>query len=114
MFSGRPVFVSNIMEKIDKQIFMKLLWKVRHEARNTLDYFRDLVINPLNAGLIFLFSGSVFVSNIMKKNEWMDFNEIFICQAPHQKQSSRQFHIWLDCFTVSNLGVVECLWASLW
>ena len=34
---------------------------------NALEHFRDIVVNPLNPGSIFLFSGSVFVSNIIEK-----------------------------------------------
>ena len=42
---------------------------------------------------------------ILWKNGWMDFHEIFmICQTWCTKCISKQFHAWLDCFTVAHLG----------
>ena len=46
-------------------VFMKFLGKFGHEALNTLEHSTDLAVNLLNTGSIFVFSGSVFISNIM-------------------------------------------------
>ena len=46
---------------------MKFSEKDGHDTRSNLEYLRDVTINPLNPGLIYLFSGSVFVYNIMEK-----------------------------------------------
>ena len=46
---------------------MNILGKGGLETRKNLEYFRDLSVNPLNLGLIFLFSGSMFVNVIMEK-----------------------------------------------
>ena len=78
------MYVSNIIEKKNgwKDIH-EILGKFGHETSDTLEHFRDLAVNPLNSISIFLFSGSVFVSNIME-NGWTDFHEIFmICQERH-------------------------------
>ena len=52
--------------KTDVRIFVKFLGKCGHEIRNNVEHFWDLTTNPLNMGLIFLFSRSVFVRNIME------------------------------------------------
>ena len=57
---------------MDERIFMKFSGKIAHETKNNLEYFRVVVINPLNSGSIFLFSESVIVSIIME-NRWTDF-----------------------------------------
>ena len=67
MFSGKFVYVSNITVKTNERIFIEFLGKVGHETRNTLEHFRDLAVNHLNPGWIFIFSWSVFASNIMEK-----------------------------------------------
>ena len=46
--------VSNIMEK-RMNGFHEILRKVGHEAGNTLEHLRDLAVNPLNPGSIFIF-----------------------------------------------------------
>ena len=54
----------------------------------TLDteHFRDVAINPLSQGWIFLFSRSVFVNNIMEKNGSTDFHKNFMkCQTRQKK-----------------------------
>ena len=56
--------VSNITQK---WILMKFSAKGGHETRNNLRHNRDVTVNPLNSESIFLFPGSVFVSNIMEK-----------------------------------------------
>ena len=49
--------------KIDKWIFMKYSG---YDTRDNLEHFWDDQFNPLGLGFLFLFSGSVFVSNIME------------------------------------------------
>ena len=53
--------------KTDEWIFMKFLRKFGHETRKDLEHFGDVAVNSFDPGSIFLFSGSVFVSNIMEK-----------------------------------------------
>ena len=53
--------------KTDERISMKFLGKVGHETRNNLKHLWDLASNTLSPGSIFLFSGSLFVSNEMEK-----------------------------------------------
>ena len=113
MFTRKSVSVSNIAEKRMNGFLWFFLGKVGHEARNTLENFRDLAVNLLNPGSIFVFSGSVFLCNIMG-NGWTDFHEIFmICQGQHKKQLSGLFNAWIDCFVVSYLGAVLCLCSTL-
>ena len=38
-----------------------------HETRSNREHFRDVAVNPLIPGSIYLFPGSVFVCNIMEK-----------------------------------------------
>ena len=47
--------------------FLEIFRKVRHETRKDLKHFWDVAVNSLDARSIFLFSGSLFVSNIMEK-----------------------------------------------
>ena len=53
---------------------MRFSAKVGNETRNNLEYFQDVVVNPLNPGLIFLFPGSVSVSNVMEKKRVNGFS----------------------------------------
>ena len=46
---------------------MKILEKDRNDTGSNLEHFRDVTVNPLNPGSIYLFLGSVFVCNIMEK-----------------------------------------------
>ena len=46
---------------------MKFSEKDGHATGSNLDYFRDVTVNPLNSGSIYLFPGSMFVYNIMEK-----------------------------------------------
>ena len=46
---------------------MKFSEKDGLDTRSNLEDFRDVAVNPLNPGSIHLFSGSVFVCNIMEK-----------------------------------------------
>ena len=61
-------------EKTDEQIRMEFYPMVGHETRNNLEHFRDVSVNLLNPGLIFLFA-----SNDIKKRvngfSW-NFHEI--------------------------------------
>ena len=95
VFFRKSVSVIDIMEKTDERIFMNFSEKAGHETRNNVEHFRDVAVNPLNPGSIFIFSGSVFLV-ILWKNGWTDFHEIFmICQARHKKSLSgltRLFH----------------------
>ena len=50
--------------------FSKTSGKVAHETRNNLEHYRDVAVNPLNTGSIFLFSGFVIVGNIMGKRAY--------------------------------------------
>ena len=49
---------------------MKFSEEVEHEARNNREHFRDVAIIPLNAGLLFLFSGFVIIVDIMEKRAY--------------------------------------------
>ena len=64
---SRPsgVSVSNITVKW-MNIFIKFPRSVHYDMRNNLEHFGDDAFNPLNTGFIFLFSGSVFATNIME------------------------------------------------
>ena len=65
---------------------MKFSGKIADETKNYLEYFRVVVINPLNSGSIFLFCESVIVSTIMEKRMKTYFHEIFmIYRARHKK-----------------------------
>ena len=46
---------------------MKFLEKDGHDTGSNLEHSQDAAINPLNPGSIYLFPGSVFISNIMEK-----------------------------------------------
>ena len=46
---------------------MKFSEKDGHDTRNNLEHFRDVTVNPLNPGSIYLFPGYVFVCNIIEK-----------------------------------------------
>ena len=46
---------------------MKFSAKFAHGTRNKLEHFENVVGNPLNPISIFIFPGSVFVSNVMQK-----------------------------------------------
>ena len=59
--------------------------------RNKPEHFGDDAFNPLNTGFIFLFSGSVFVINIM---------EIQIDGYSRNFQDMDTRSNWLDCFTL--------------
>ena len=63
--------------KTDELIFIKkCLAKVRDDIRNNLELIGHVGVNPLNLGLICLFSGSVFVSNIMEERG-SDFHDFY-------------------------------------
>ena len=66
-FSEESVSVSNITGKRVERMFVKFLAKDGYETKNNLEYFRNVAVNSLNPGSIFLFPGSVFVSNIIEK-----------------------------------------------
>ena len=51
---------------MNERIFMKFSAKAAHETMDNLKDFRDVALNPLNTGSIFLFSGFVIVGNIME------------------------------------------------
>ena len=92
-----------LCRKTVERIFMTFSEKDGHDTGSNLEYFRDVTVNPLNPGSIYLFPGSVFYV-ILWKNGWTDFHEIFMKrQAWHKKQLAR--HTCLDCFMVSHLGV---------
>ena len=78
--------------KTFERIFMKFSAKHGHETRNNLKHFRDVVVNTLNSGLIFLFPGTVFVSNIMEEG-MNGFSWNF-----HEISGRTQKIICLDCF----------------
>ena len=52
---------------------MKFFEKGGLHTRSNLEHFRDVTVNPLNPGSIYLFPGSVFDCNIMEKrvNEFL-------------------------------------------
>ena len=56
---------------------MKFPEKDRYDIENNLKYLRDVMINPLNPGSIYVYPGSVFVCYI-RENGWTDFHEIFM------------------------------------
>ena len=47
--------------------FHEISGQVGYETRNNLEHFEGVAFNPLDPGSIFLFSGSVFDSDIMEK-----------------------------------------------
>ena len=84
-FSEQSTPLNSIAEKTVKQIFMKFSEKDGHDTGSNLEHFRDVTVNPFNPGSIYLFPGSVFVSNIME-NGWTAFHEFFMKrQAWHKK-----------------------------
>ena len=46
---------------------MKFSEKDDHDTGSNLKHFRDVTVNPLNPGSIYLFPGSVIFCNIMEK-----------------------------------------------
>ena len=57
-------------------MFIKFSGKVTHETRNNLEHFQVVAVKLFDPGLIFLFSGFVFASNIMVNSEriFMEFS----------------------------------------
>ena len=55
---------SKITDKWMKKFSLNFLENFGHETRNNMEHVRDLVVNPSNPRLIFLFSGSAFINNI--------------------------------------------------
>ena len=98
-----------------KRMFIKFSAKFAHETRNNLKHFRDVVGNPLNPRLIFLFSRFMIVGNTLeKRTNGFSWNFHWnVGDDTRIKWLARQFHAWLDCFTVSHLGVAACLLAAL-
>ena len=66
-FSEDSMFVSSIAEKTVERFFMNFSEKDGHDRKRNLEHFRDVAVNPLNPGSIYLFRGSVFVCNIMEE-----------------------------------------------
>ena len=46
---------------------MKFAEKDGLDTSSNLEQFRDVTVNPLDPGSIYLFPGSVFVCNVMEK-----------------------------------------------
>ena len=67
------------------------------DTRSNLEHFRDVAVNPLNPGSIYLFSGSSFVCNIMEKR--VNGFSWFLWNVRHDTRNNQ-----LNCFTVSHLG----------
>ena len=71
---------------MNKRIFMKFSTKVAHEAKNNMEHFRDVAVNPLNTGSIVLFSGFVIFGNIMEKADKRIFMKfVNKCRRQHKK-----------------------------
>ena len=103
-FSEKCMSLSSITEKRFNGFSIFFFEKDGHDTWNNLEHFRDVTVNPLNPGSIYIFPGSVFVCNIMEKRV-SRFPWFFMkCQARHQKKIARRFHTCLDCFTVSHQG----------
>ena len=60
--------------KVDEWIFMKFSWYVGYDTRNNLEHFGDDRFNHSDTWFFFLFSGSVFVGNIIPNTGWMDIH----------------------------------------
>ena len=61
------MLLSSIAETRVERISMKFSEQDGPDTGSNLEHFRDIMINPLNPGSIYLFPGSVFVCNIMEK-----------------------------------------------
>ena len=74
-------------------------WNLQYMSDITQGNILEMLhLIPWKEDFCFLFSGSMFVSNITKGN-W--FCEIFrICQTWHKKQLATLFYAALDCFTI--------------
>ena len=62
---------------MNKPIFVKFSSKEGDDIRNNLEHVHDVAVNVLKPESIGLFSGSVLVSNIIKKRG-NGFDEIFM------------------------------------
>ena len=95
--------------------FMKFSIYLRYLARNNLEHFDAAAFNPLGPGLIFLFYGSVFASNIMEKQvNGFSWNFQDMSEVTQQNiwldcfmHLTRLFHAWLYCSTVPILGLAS-------
>ena len=65
-FQGNPCLLATLREN-DWTEFHDISAKFGYDTGNNLEHFRDVLINPLLPGPIFLFPGFVLVSNIMEK-----------------------------------------------
>ena len=70
------------VDKIMRKRMKRFSAKMGHKKK--MVHFWDYAVNPLNPRSIFLFSGSVFVDNIIEKRV-KDFHEIFRKYSWHSK-----------------------------
>ena len=71
---------------------------------NNLEHIGDDLLNPLNTGFIFLFSGSVFANNIK------DTGRLIFMKSSgygHKKELARLFDARLDCFALLKQAAAE-------
>ena len=106
IFARKFVSVRYITEKTD-------LGGVRIWNKEQSEFFGMFRLTPWIRERFFHFRDPCFLV-LLWENEWMDLHEFsIICQARHEKWSSRLCHASLHCFTVSRLGTTACLWAIL-
>ena len=104
-FSEESIPISSIAEKKVERIFTKFSEKDGHDTRSNLKHFRDVTVNPLNPGSIYLSPGSVFVYNIMEKR-MNRFSWNFYETSGMTQEIVSRFHTWLERLTVSHLEYV--------
>ena len=63
-FSEKSMAVSSIAEKTVERIFKHFLENGGHVTMNNLVHLRDVTVNPLNPGSIYIFHLSMFVNAI--------------------------------------------------
>ena len=67
--------VSNITEKRVNGVPWN--FQVELGTRNNLEYFRDVLFNPLNTGIFFNIFVEICLLATLRENEWLDFHENF-------------------------------------
>ena len=87
-----PAIITSAAQR--RRILNHLFWLIFRlmDMRKGIICIRDVAINSLDLGLIFQFSGSVFVSNIMETSKRIFM--VFAGYAWHDMTNN-----WLDCLT---------------
>ena len=93
--------LATLQKKKGKWIFLRFSGQVGYATGNNLDW-------------ILYFLGPHLLTTLQKK--WQtDFNDIFrVCWTQNNKITGLDCHAQLYWFTVLKLGVVSCLWATVW